>query len=134
LRCGAVLKFKPGTIEWRGVCTSHHNVLLEGPAAATDAILLIVEPHLREPVYWKRRGAPLTLPPGEVGALILQDVGDLGVEEQAKLLTWLDGTAIRRTQIVSTTAGPLFSLVKRGRFSASLYYRLNVMLLRGNVQ
>lgn len=122
-------KFSPGlTGEWRSVCTARHNVLLEGPAASTEAVVRLLEPHLREPVAWKRPRAPLELPTGECGALVLQDIAALGGEEQTRLLGLLDdGT--RRKQVVSTTTHPLFPLVARGLFDEALYYRLNVVLL-----
>lgn len=116
--------------DWRSLCTSRYNVLLEGPESATDAVLQLVEPHLPESFYWKRPKAPLELPAGEVGAVILQGVGDLGAEDQARLFRWLDDPTRPRTQIVSTTAQPLFGLVARELFDERLYYRLNVVLLR----
>jgi hypothetical protein len=115
--------------EWLSVCTAHHNALLEGPAASTDAALLLLTPHLPENAEWKRPGAPLELPANDVGALILQDVGGLGAEEQTRLLMWL-ATASQQTQIVSTTAHSLFALVVRGLFDEALYYHLNVVLLQ----
>jgi Sigma-54 interaction domain len=112
------------TAEWR---SPQHNVLLEGPAASTDAVLHLLAPHLRAPVIWKARGVPFECPAGDVGALILQDVDDLGAQEQSRLLAWIDERP--SAQIVSTTAYRLFALVARGRFDAALYYRLNVILL-----
>jgi hypothetical protein len=102
-------------------------VLLEGPAASTDAVLRLLAPHLHAPVIWKPRGAPFEVPAGEVGALILQDVYDLSTQEQSRLLAWIDANP--DVQIVSTTAYRLFALVARRRFDAALYYRLNVILL-----
>jgi sigma54-dependent transcription regulator len=102
-------------------------VLLEGPAASTDAVLRLLAPHLRGPVMWKTRGVPFDVPAGDIGALILQDVDGLSAHEQSRLLTWID--ARPDAQIISTTAYRLFGLVARGRFDAALYYRLNVILL-----
>jgi hypothetical protein len=115
--------------EWRILCADHPNVLLEGPDPATDSALVLLQPHLVGSVIWRRPNAPLALRPGEVGALILQDVGGLTSEEQTALLVWLDARA-GRTQIVSTTAHPLFPLIGRGLFEPAMYYRLNVMLLQ----
>jgi hypothetical protein len=91
-------------VEWRSVWALHHNVVLQGPEAATEAILLLLKPCLREPVLWKPRAAPLTLPPSGVGGFVLQGVGGLDAEEQTRLLTWLEDSDRRSTQIVSTTA------------------------------
>lgn len=112
------------TAEWR---SPQHNVLLEGPAASTDAVLRLLAPHLHAPVIWKPRGAPFEFPAGEVGALILQDVYDLTTQEQSRLLTWIDANP--DVQIVSTTACRLFALVARHRFDTALDHRLNVILL-----
>lgn len=112
------------TVEWR---SPRHNVLLEGPDATTLAVLRLLQPHLLEPVVRKEQGSPLQLPAGEVGALILEEVSDLSGEEQTRLLAWIDCRS--QTQIVSTTARPLFARVTRGFFDASLYYRLNVIIV-----
>ena len=112
------------TVEWR---SPRHNVLLEGPEATTLAVLGLLQPHLPEPVIRKGHGSPLQLPAGDVGALIVEEIGDLSGEEQARLLAWIDCQS--QTQIVSTTAHPLFTRVARGFFDASLYYRLNVILV-----
>jgi Sigma-54 interaction domain len=89
-----------------------HNVLLEGPDDATDAVLRVLWPH----------GRPTC-------ALILRDVSTLMADAQEQLFAWLadEGAC---TQVVSTTQSPLFAFVRDGLFSASLYYRLNVLLLR----
>jgi hypothetical protein len=112
------------TVEWR---SPRHNVLIEGSEPATLAVLRLLEPHLPEPVIRKRRGSPLQLPDGDIGALILEEVSDLSGDEQARLLAWIDGRA--QTQIVSATERPLFARVMRGFFDASLYYRLNVIVV-----
>jgi len=112
------------TVEW---CSPRHNVLVEGPEVSTLAVLHLLQPHLPAPVIRRAKGAPFQVPPGEVGALILEDVGGLGAEEQARLLAWIDLRPL--TQIVSTTAYPLFAFVTRGGFDASLYYRLNIILV-----
>ena len=106
-----------------------HNVLLEGPVGATDAVPDLLRPHIREPLLRPVRHGALELPQGNTRGLILQDVSTLTADDQTKLLNWLghDGA---RTQVVSTTVSPLFALVVRGLFDVALYYRLNVLLLR----
>ena len=113
--------------EWLG---AHHNLLLEGAETSTAPVLRLVAPNLRAPVMWTRPGAPFELPASEVGALILEDVDGLSPVEQAQLLRWIEARPC--TKIVSTTAPPLFALVERGHFDVALYYRLNVILLRGD--
>lgn len=123
-----VFVMTPYPAEWRSLRAHRHNVLLEGPAVTTDAVLRVLQPHIRGPILWHRPPGPLTFPSGKTGALILRDVAALGADDQARLLEWLDGRG-SHTQLVSTTERPLFALVTRALFDAALYYRLNVMLL-----
>ena len=106
-----------------------HNLLLEGPAAAIDAVLLLLQPHLREPLVNSPPHAPFELPEGKTGGLILRDVAALSPGDQARLLAWLQGEGFG-AQVISTTERPLFALLAQGHFDAALYYRLNVFLLR----
>jgi len=97
--------------EWTSLRDCRHNLLIEGPVAATRNVLRRLEPHLRQP------------------ALILEDVAALSAEDQRQLLARLDGPG-PRAQVISTTEQVLYALVTRGQFDQALYYRLNVMLLR----
>jgi len=115
--------------EWRLLSQQPYNVLIEGPVTATDAVLRLLKPYIRGPMVWQRPPAALDLPWGEAGALILTDAAALSREEQRRLLDWMNDTG-SRTQIITTAANPLFAFVAAGLFDASLYYRLNVLLLR----
>jgi DNA-binding NtrC family response regulator/tetratricopeptide (TPR) repeat protein len=74
------------------------------------------------------------------GTLLLDEVGELPLETQPKLLRFLDsgevlalGEAIPRklkVRIVAATNADLETLVERGRFREDLYYRLNVVRFR----
>ena len=114
--------------EWRSLCTERPNLLLEGSEESTEGVLLFLAPYLRKPVLWKPSRGPFVHPTGECGALVLQNVAALGREEQSDLFRWLDDSN-GQTQVVSTTAQPLFPSVARGLFDEALYYRLNVVLL-----
>ncbi len=116
------------THEWRSVCTRHHCMLLEGPDGVTETVLSLLKPHLRAPVVWTGSQSPLEFPSGPCGALVLRDVTALGRQEQLRLLAWLNAPRAR-TQVVSTTAHPLFPWVVSGHFDEALYYRLNVIRL-----
>ena len=105
------------------------NVLLEGPSAATDDVLLVLWPHLREPLVSNLAHAPLQLPDGPARPMILRNVAALTADDQTRLLVWLQGEGFG-AQVVSTSERPLFALVAQGLFDAALYYRLNVLLLR----
>jgi hypothetical protein len=119
----------PSLAEWRSICSSHHNVLLEGPPACTEAVLHLLKPYLDKPVTLKRSGAPLELNTSKGGALVMHDIGGFSGVEQGRLLGWLDDPQ-SRAQVVCTTTEPLFPLVARGLFDERLYYRLNVILLQ----
>ena len=108
---------------------ARHNILLEGPKAWTDVLLLRLQPHFRPPVSRNGSGVAFQLIAGDVGALILQDVDLLSAAEQARVLAWMHGTT-RHTKVISTTVLPLFPLIARGLFDDGLYYRLNEVLLQ----
>jgi hypothetical protein len=97
--------------EWTSLRDCRHNLLIEGPVAATHDVLRRLEPHLRQPV------------------VIFEDVAALGATDQRRLLARLDGPG-PRAQVISTAEQALYTLVTRGQFDEALYYRLNVMLLR----
>jgi len=115
--------------EWESLRTWRGNVLLEGPTLATDSFVRFLVPHLPNPVLWNPVHSPYALLARECGALVLQNVGVLDRTEQVDLLKWINESSQRR-QVISTSARPVFPLVAGGLFDESLYYRLNVMLLR----
>jgi Sigma-54 interaction domain len=115
--------------EWRLLSEQSCNVLIEGTVGATDAALHLLQPHIQQPIVWQRPTATLELPPDETRTLILADAAALSRDEQQRLLAWMDDMG-SRTRIISTSPHSLFALVDAGCFDASLYYRLNVLLLR----
>ena len=114
--------------EWNAILTSRASVLLEGPRDATQAAIALLTPHMTEPILSLRGAASCEMTSGEIGGVILEDVGELSAEDQERLVRWLDATR-SSTQIIATTVSPLFHHVSRGRFMAALYYRLNVILV-----
>jgi hypothetical protein len=60
--------------------------------------------------------------------VVLHDVEHLRPADQQRLLQWLE-EAPQRPQIISTSSRALYPLVCAGRFSESLYYRLNSVYL-----
>jgi two-component system, NtrC family, response regulator AtoC len=73
------------------------------------------------------------------GTLLLDEIGDLPLELQAKLLRALEEGEIRRVggreprkvdvRLIAATAKPLEQAVERSEFRADLFYRLNVVRL-----
>ena len=71
------------------------------------------------------------------GTLFLDEVGELSIETQAKLLHALESGHVRplgatssvpfRARVVAATNRPLEVLLREGRFRPDLYYRLNVI-------
>ncbi|MEW6352185.1 MAG: PAS domain S-box protein [Thermodesulfobacteriota bacterium] len=76
----------------------------------------------------------------EGGTLLLNEIGELSLELQAKLLTFLDTQAFTRVggdktikvnaRIVAATNRDLEREAAEGRFREDLYYRLNVFAIR----
>ena len=117
--------------EWTRALSAHANVLLEGQRDQTDAAVLHLLPHLRAPIVYRKPGEALTLL--NECTVILRDVDTLCRTEQTLLHEWLDRKP-DSVQTVATTQHPLFSLVQDGLFEPDLYYRLNVILLRLDVE
>jgi two-component system, NtrC family, response regulator AtoC len=73
------------------------------------------------------------------GTLLLDEIGDLPLDLQAKLLRVLEEGEIRRiggrdarrvnVRVLAATGKPLEAAVERGEFRADLFYRLNVVRL-----
>jgi sigma-54 dependent transcriptional regulator, acetoin dehydrogenase operon transcriptional activator AcoR len=84
-----------------------------------------------------KRGNPGKFELAQGGTLLLDDVVEMPLDMQVKLLrvvqeravTRLGGTRPRRidVRVVATTNVPLKKAVETGRFRADLYYRLNVL-------
>jgi len=74
------------------------------------------------------------------GTLLLDEIGDLGLDIQGRLISALEDQRFMRVsgsvpveidvRIVATTQHDLSKMVKEGRFREDLFYRLNVVPLR----
>jgi hydrogenase-4 transcriptional activator len=74
------------------------------------------------------------------GTLLLDEVGELPIETQPKLLRFMDSGEVQalgeaaprklRVRVIAATNADLESLVQQGRFREDLYYRLNVVRFR----
>ena len=102
------------------------NVLVIQRDGAPDLVEALL-PNLDEPIARWRPGQRLVLPSvAGTGTMILQDVGALARDDQRRLLDWLERSS-GRTQVVSTSRGPLLPRVRSGVFLEALYYRLNTV-------
>lgn len=100
------------------------NVMLNGRDEVVSFVLRMLLGHVRKPIASWYPGQQLAMPTTETGALVLHEVGALGILEQIQLLEWSGGAA-RRPQLISTTSAPLLPRVRAGAFIDTLYYRLN---------
>ena len=85
----------------------------------------------------RRGGRPGKFEFANGGTLLLDEIGDMPLDQQATLLRAIQEKAILRigsntlikvdVRIIAATNQDLLSLVEQGRFRADLYYRLNVI-------
>jgi len=140
----------------RGESGTGKNVLArwirERSQRASEPFVVVDCPALSSPLmsstlFGHKKGAftgAIADSPGKVqeagrGTLLLDEVGDLDAEAQARLLRFLNdrsyerlGEAKERTadvRILAATNRPLEEFVKEGRFREDLFYRLNVVTL-----
>ena len=103
------------------------NLLLIAPDGVIRFVLESLLLDLHEPIERWRIGQKLALPPTEgCGTLVLHEAGTLPLDEQLRLLDWLE-RAEGRTQVISTSTAPLLPRVHAGGFIDTLYYRLNTV-------
>jgi hypothetical protein len=102
---------------------SRPNGLLIGTSTVVDVILEALRPSLPQPVAEWPGDTPWRRSQG-AGTLILRDVGALGPDDCRMLLAWMD-EAGSGVQVISIAPDPVYPLVQRKLFPASLYYRLN---------
>ncbi len=113
--------------DWRLARRTRANLLLIHSNGMIQDVLELLQPDLHQPIATWSPGERLVLPPStRPGTIILQDVGALGVEDQVRLLEWLE-LSRGRARVVSTTPGPLLPRVEAGDFNDMLYYRLNTV-------
>ena len=121
-----VSAFSVAEEDWAVLTTARPNLLLVGPQHLSAEFVGALSPSFRQPVsFWRASGqdAPTVRP----GTLVLEDADQLTLADQRRVDCWLgDDTPM---QVVTISPTPLYPLVERGEFLASLYYRLNVVYL-----
>jgi PEGA domain-containing protein/sigma-54-interacting transcriptional regulator len=111
--------------DWEAAVAWRLPTLLTGPRSTTENLLHYVQRRLARPVIEVACDVGVkTSGLDDAGTVVLQDVEHLRPADQRRLLRWLE-KAPQRPQIISTSSRPLYPLVGAGRFSETLYYRLN---------
>jgi hypothetical protein len=99
-----VLSGTRGLVEFQGVQEeARWALLLEGAVTATDAVLRLLQPHIRAAIVWHWPHAPLDLPGGQTHALILRDAASLSRDDQRRLFEWMKDTGSRSSPPGSST-------------------------------
>jgi len=133
---------------WRRVAASDLPLLIEGETGAGKEVLArrihAQSPRARKP-FLKVNCAAL---PGELaenelahgGAILLDEIGDMDIRLQGKLVRVLEDNECERpggkdripldVRVMAATQCDLRKAIDAGRFRADLYYRLNVVNIR----
>jgi hypothetical protein len=124
-RTASSMRATRGTIprDCRIAKATRANLLLIGRQARAEEVVSALWP--RTGLTTWRPGRRLWLPE-EAETLILYDADCLWSGEQINLSQWLESRT-GRTQIVTTSFGPLLARVEANAFLATLYYRLNTI-------
>jgi len=105
----------------------HPNLLIVGKeSAVTPTVLALMPDFYANVCRWP--DVPNRVDAEVNTTLIVSEVGRLTSVSLDRLAEWLD-TPFGRVQIVSTSSTSLLERVQAGEFPASLYYRLNTVLL-----
>ena len=109
------------------ISTSRLSVLLIGENSRTGSVVGAVRAHLGQPLITLLCVQTLELPPVSLGTVILFGVDVLALEDQHRLMTWLERGD--RPRVISTSRVSLLPIVEAGMFIESLYYRLNTLYI-----
>jgi len=105
----------------------HPNLLIVGKeSAVTPTVLALIPDFYANVCRWP--DVPDRVDTEVNTTLIVSEVGCLTSASLDRLAEWLD-TPFGRVQIVSTSSTSLLERVQAGEFPASLYYRLNTVVL-----
>lgn len=120
----ADLRIEPS--EWQAFAATRANTLMIGDHRAVMRLVTEGWLALERPVVWCDSAA-LKLPSGAAGTFIIWRVDELAEGDQQRLVAWMD--RLEPTRVLARSSGALYPLVQQGAFAASLYYRLNTVLL-----
>jgi hypothetical protein len=115
------------SLDWQEQRARYPNVLVVGSDVDVANALRTLQRVCRQAVVTHRPPDPLVLPtPFHAGTVILREVSCLSLNDQHRLMAWLEGDC-GRTQIIATDTRPVWPGLQTGAFLASLYYRLNII-------
>ena len=133
-------------MHWTGTCRDHHRCIQAHPFLAVNCVALTRD-LLESELFGHEKGAfagATQRKKGKVelaqgGTVFLDEVGDMALELQVKLLRFLQEREIERvggtrpipvdTRIIAATNRDLVQAMRTGHFREDLYYRLNVVAL-----
>ena len=118
--------------EWSILRASSLNALLIGAPHLTAAAVGMLARGARSPIV-RWNPAQWDIPAMIAGTLVIDDVDRLTPVQQERLARWIGGPGTS-VQVLALVRTPLFADVEMGRFSASLYYRLNTVMVELRVQ
>jgi sigma-54-interacting transcriptional regulator len=105
---------------------SRANVLLRGSSLALHLAITALLDRTAEPVVRWRGASTDDGFSDQPFTLLVESVDRLPRDAQDTLFVWI-GEHDRCVRVISTSEKRLYSLVERGVFSASLFYRLNTI-------
>lgn len=114
--------------EWTILRTSSVNALIIGAPHLTEAAVAMIGEGGRQPVVWWAADQTLDVPDLTSGTLVIRDVDRLDARQQDSLAVWIRAHC-PRVQVLALACAPLFAEVEAGRFSALLYYCLNIVVV-----
>lgn len=113
--------------DWDLISTARVSVLLIGENGRISSAVEAVRAYLDQPLITLRCDRTLELPTVSLGTVILSGVEALALEDQHRLMDWLEPG--NRPQVISTSRVSLLPIVQAGMFIESLYYRLNTLCI-----
>ena len=114
--------------EWTILRTGFANGLIIGTPDLTEAAVARIDKGLRQPLAWWSSDQGSDLPELTAGTLVIRDVDLLDARQQECLARWMR-VHCPRVQVLALARAPLFALVESGRFSAALYYCMNIVVV-----
>ena len=108
----------------------HFNVLVECPGLPILAAFVAIAELCSQTPFLCLLPGSLRLPEQTHRTVLLGDIAQLTRQQQRDLYEWME-RGHEETPIVSISSVPLWPLVESGAFMEDLYYRLNVVTVKG---